>query len=131
MPVATGAIVAIAASSAASSAAATRMAQEAKCKVINDVFDPKKATISEKKEYAECVKLQHPSPASETDIVIMKIAFVIALIGFIIGFVKGKDEFIKNDYVSGFFLGAAGFFLLPIILGFIVLVFCGIGWLFT
>ena len=95
MSAAASAASAAAAAAAASASASAARAKKATCNIKVDSFDSYKATIQEKKEYADCVKYLHPDPMSSDTAIVIKVAIIFVIGCTIFGFLRGawKDGF--------------------------------------
>lgn len=80
---ATVAIVAATSASNAAAAAAASAARDAECRVVIRSFDAHTATPSQQYEYADCVNRFRP--ASDGDVLGIKVAIVVALLAAAIG----------------------------------------------
>ena len=103
---------AIAISANTTAAIAASEAAEAKriaCYTIEKNFNAQTATISEKKSYAECIYVLHPSEISDGALIWLKILIVLIFVGVGAGIFKAhKDRYADDffDYAMFAFLGA-------------------------
>jgi hypothetical protein len=104
--------------------------QAQQCAVTMGEFNSKTATVQEQQAYASCVDFVHPQPMSPAVIVALKVVFVIALLGGVLGFLIGDNSY-RPDLSDRFLSFAKFFFLAPIIVGFIGAIGYGIYWLFA
>ena len=116
-------MVAITTSTAAiaMSAAAERKA----CEAVVAVGTPSGSSVAQMKSYAACVQSLYPDASSPGLIIFLKVLFVLALVGAVVGFLSERDKGFR--LMSGFI----GFFLAPAALIALVGVCTGIYWLFT
>ena len=78
----------------ANSQLAIQMAKKAECEAFIANFNPKKATLEEKREYAECVQLVYGTgkEMAPGDVFALKALILIALACSVAGFYLNKDE---------------------------------------
>lgn len=97
----------IAASANANAAAANAAAARAKriaCMKYAPGYEHDTATVTEMRQYAECVEILHPEPMTGGEVVWVKAAIVVGLVGAVaVAWRWGREE--------GFFTGVAGFLL--------------------
>jgi len=104
-------------SSATGSTSSSNHAQmKAYCSNMIHNFDSKYATIQQKQEYAKCVNKIYPQ-MSFVDVIVIKIAIIIAFVCFIASMYKGWKE---SDMVLGFILGILTSILTPLLFVFSV-----------
>jgi|SRR5690554_2036294 len=118
----TAATVAVMAATTASnnSTQAHRIQEERKCKEFVGSFDSYAATVSEQKYYAECVDMLYPDPVSGGTVLFIKIVLVCAMVGMVIGAIRGwMDRMfgISDVFLFGLLGGLAGAFIPAFILG--------------
>lgn len=104
--------LAISAGAAASANAANiraRHAEEASCKILVKGYEHNTATIAEQKDYAHCINLLHPSELDPSAILILKILFIIGLIGAASTWVKESYQ----DFLDRVFISLLGFIVVP------------------
>lgn len=130
MPATYGAMVGIAASQAAVASAEASRAHVERCKSTMPNFDAKKASVSEMRDYSECVNTVYPAEMSGTDIFGAKVLFVIALVGMAAGVVRSLKES-WNGFTDHIFFGIMGFVLAPIGVISIAGLLYGIYWVLT
>jgi hypothetical protein len=99
---------------------AHRIQEERKCKDFMGSFDSYAATVSEQKYYAECVDMLYPDPVSGGTVLFIKIVLVCAMVGMVIGAIRGwMDRMfgISDVFLFGLLGGLAGAFIPAFILG--------------
>ena len=111
-------------SAMAMSAAAERKA----CEAVVAVGSPAGSSVEQMKSYAACVQSLYPDAFSPGLVVFLKVLFVLAIVGAVVGFRSQQQSEQLEDRLLA---GVMGFFLAPIALvaleGFCI----GIYWLFT
>jgi len=102
---------ALAAASLAIATEAQSAANEAKCATLVSGYAHNTATVGQRKEYADCIDIMHPSPLTGGEVLFLKLVILCAMIGAAIGLwpSQGKDP---AEYVL--------FGLLGVILGALV-----------
>jgi hypothetical protein len=97
---------AVAAAATVISSSAARREKFEKCKLVMDTYDHKVATVQQMQEYADCVGLVHPKELDGGTIILLKIIFVIAIIGGIVSSIKWWDDFDDKDvlFIAGVFI---------------------------
>ena len=101
-----------------------REAEEASCKMMVKGYEHNTATIAEQKEYAHCINLLHPKALDPSTILILKIFFIIGLIGAVLIYIEqGYKDFIERVCIS-----LLGFIVAPSIMACIGGLFYGIYW---
>ena len=93
--------------------AQSERAKKLACESLEQSFEPKTATIQQKQDYAECMRLLYPQEMSAGDVFALKIVLVIAFIGMGIGGAIGA----RDDVPTGFIFGLIGFLIAPIAAG--------------
>jgi len=119
--------LAISAGAAASANAANmraRKAEEASCKMMVKGYEHNTATIAEQKDYAHCINLLHPKALDPSAILILKILFIIGLIGAVVTYMK--EEY--SDFIERVFISLLGFIVAPLAVACIGVLFYGIYW---
>ena len=81
------------------------------CNTVMPKFNPKIATIEQKQSYANCVDHFYPTMTG-LDIIIMKVAIILAFIVFSISLYKGWKEY---EIAMYFLVGVIGAFLVPVL----------------
>lgn len=128
MPVATSAaMTGVAASQAAIASASANRAHVERCKATMPNFDAKAATVSEMREYAGCVDALYPKELGTDATIVLKVLFVIALAGMIVG--AWRERRFGVGYAA--LAGLMWFLLAPSVVVFVGGVLYGILWLLT
>ena len=119
----TASMVAITTSTAAMamSAAAERTA----CEAVVAVGSPAGSSVAQMKSYAACVQSLYPDASSPGLIIFLKVLFVLALVGAVVGFRSERNMEFR------LMAGVMGAVLAPIALVALAGVCTGIYWLFT
>jgi hypothetical protein len=115
---ASAAVLAAAASN--TSTQAHRIQEERKCKEFVGSFDSYTATVSEQKYYAECVDMLYPDPVSGGTVLFIKIVLVCAMVGMVVGSIRGwinRMFGISDVLLFGLWGGCVGAFIPAFILG--------------
>lgn len=120
----------IAASQAAVAATEASRAHVERCKATMPNFDAKKASVSEMRDYSECVKTVYPAEMSGVDIMAAKVLFVIALVGMVVGVVRSKRDS-WCGWVDHVMYGIIGFVFVPLVAVSVAGLLYGIYWLLT
>lgn len=121
MPVAISAVMVAIASSEANRAHAER------CKATMPKFDAKTATVPEMSDYADCVNTLHPNDIGPDATIALKIIFVIALAGMIIGAWSERESGASGIVISGLIWAMLAPALVTIAVGMLY----GIVWVLT
>jgi hypothetical protein len=126
-----GTIVAIAASQTTIAASRALEAKVAACKEIITSYNPQEASVDAMRQYANCVNTLYPQSMSFEVIIGLKILFLSAFIGTVVGLgmaFKNRRDLTWDDWVlmavTGYLLGAAS-------LCFISSLVYGIYWVFA
>lgn len=93
-------------------------------------FQAQTATVQEMQAYSHCVDIVHPQPLGFSEIMALKVLFVIALIGMIAGFVFGAG-YGRKDMFERIAMSFVGLIIAPCLAMIIAGVGYGIYWLFT
>jgi len=102
--------------------------EKTRCEEVVQIFDSKNCTIGEALDYAHCINLVYPQPLADSMILVLKGAFVLALIGMVLGILYAKNE---HEDIDGYFMLALfGFFVSPFAAAAIVGLIASIQWLF-
>ena len=134
MPAGTSAAMAgVAASQAAIAAQAAHQAEVSRCKGVIASFDSKNTTVGEAQDYAHCINVVYPQPASGMEMLVFKVAFVLALVGLVGGFAyaKKKGGWMYDSWGDYLLASLFGFIGVPCAVGFVAAIIYGIYWLFT
>lgn len=91
---------AIAVTAVAVSASAADDANRAVCAVKMENFVSKVATVAERIDYSDCVRLLHPNPMPDEMVNLLRVVVGLLLIGALVGFVKGAWD---SGYYGNFF----------------------------
>lgn len=88
-------------------------ANRAVCAVKMENFVSKVATVAERIDYSDCVRLLHPNPMSDEMVNLLRVVVGLLLIGALVGFVKGAwDSGYYSDFlekvIDGLFGACAG-----------------------
>ncbi|WP_461533466.1 hypothetical protein [Sinomicrobium sp.] len=111
---------AVAVVAATTSNAAIQAQEERKCREFMKGFDSYAATVSEQKYYADCVDMIHPDPATGAEVLLIKIILVCALIGVVVGAIRGwfiREFGIFDVFLFGLVGGLVGAFIPAFIMG--------------
>lgn len=114
------AVAAMAAITSNASTQVHRAREERKCREFMEEFDSYTATVSEQKYYADCVDMIHPDPASGAEVLFLKIVLVCALVGMVVGAIKGwidRTFGIADVFLFGLLGGLVGAFIPAFIMG--------------
>lgn len=87
--------IAISNAALANSVVALTIAERARidaCKGLIKEYNGRTLQPQEMQEYASCIEMVYPRPATEADILAVKILIIAALVGAIFGFVWGVKE---------------------------------------
>lgn len=106
-------------------AAKNARARTAECKLMEQVFDAKAATVQQKRDYASCIDNLYPSEMSNGVEVGLKVTFVICLLGAVYGFSRARD--LDEKVIFTFF----GFVVPAIAITVGTLLVYGIMWVFS
>ncbi len=126
---ATAALASITAANAAISSANAHRAMVERCKGVVSNYNASTASVERAREYASCVSALYPDPPTAADVLGLKIAIVLAIVGFFIGGARGWKE-LEDGFglVVGSILGAI---LLPMVVGFVCAIAYGAYWVVT
>ena len=113
--------MAMSAAAMAMSAAAERTA----CEAVVAVGSPAGSSVAQMKSYAACVQSLYPDASSPELIIFLKVLFVLALVGAVVGFRSERNMEFR------LMAGVMGAVLAPIALVALAGVCTGIYWLFT
>ena len=113
--------MAMSAAAMAMSAAAERTA----CEAVVAVGSPAGSSVAQMKSYAACVQSLYPDASSPGLIIFLKVLFVLALVGAVVGFRSERNMEFR------LMAGVMGAVLAPIALVALAGVCTGIYWLFT
>jgi len=96
----------------ANSQLAIQVAKKAECEAFIADFNPKKATLEEKREYAECVQLVYGTgkEMSPGDVFALKALILIALACSVAGFYINRDDPVFA-VISAIVFGGAAFLI--------------------
>lgn len=133
MPIVASAAMAggVAASLAAIASAAAREARVAQCKTVLPNFDAQRATVSEMREYSDCVGTLYPKEIGADATIALKVLFVIALAGMVGGTVWSRLRAECLGWGSHIGWGVLMFFIAPCVAVFAAGVLYGVRWLLT
>lgn len=112
---------------------AANQASQAKKQVCRDAtipnFNNTTATIEQRQQFADCVRLMHPDQMTGGEVLLAKIFIVAALIGVCLGIWAGKRDGHMSpvDWIA---YSMGGAFLVPVAIGFVGLLIYGILYLF-
>ena len=123
------AMAGVASAQAAAASAAAHAARVAQCKTVLPNFSAQGATVSEMREYADCVDTLYPREIGADATVAFKVLFVVALTG--AAFAIWKDRQGYTDFGMQVLAGVMGFIFAPVALGAVVGLALGIRWLFS
>lgn len=112
--------VALAASANANAAAANAAAARAKriaCMKYAPGYEHDTATVTEMRQYAECVEILHPKPMTGGEVVWVKAAIVAGLIGAAaMAWIWGRAEGVLGGVMGFLFGGIGGAFAVGVVL---------------
>lgn len=94
-------------------------------------FNAQKAAVSEMREYAGCVDALYPSEMGPYATIAPKVLFVIALVGFVVGFMRARKHEPQLGLGDHLLMGLTWFIIAPCVAAFAAGVLYGIRWLFT
>ena len=114
---------------AAAASAAAHSARVAQCKTVLPNFNAQEATVSEMKEYAECVETLYPTEISADATVALKVLFVVVLARAAFAIWEYRQG--NTDVVGQVLAGLLGLMIAPAALALIVVIALGIKWLFS
>lgn len=103
------------------------------CSLYVPTFDSKTATIKEQQQYAECIQLLHPTNfgdnISPLELYLLQGAFILGVVGFLVGAITTYFDPLKWGWWDVFLYGIVGFIFLPFIVGFLLFIIVGLGWI--
>ena len=123
------AMAGVASAQAAAASAAAHAARVAQCKTVLPNFNAQGATVSEMKEYAECVEMLYPTEIGADATIALKVLFVVALAGAAFAIWRERQGY--TDLGMQVAAGVIGFIFAPLALGVVVGLALGIRWLFS
>ncbi len=95
-------------------ASAASRARDAECRVVLHQYDSQVATVVEMRGYADCVYRIHPSPVSDSGVLVIKAFIIIAILGAIAGASYCKrSQFSSDGWVDYIMYSLSGLVLLP------------------
>lgn len=125
--------LAISSAALAQSSAANSRARIAECKAFMPTYDPTTASVADMQSYASCIERLYPTAMSSNEILLLKTAIVLALIGLVIGIYKGVSEGYYLEDKCMYSLGYGVIFAAvgPFLLGLIAAVIAGATWVLS
>lgn len=119
-------VVTTTAGASAAMAAQRRRMERERCELTLQTYQPEGATVTEMREYADCVNVLYPRQLEPGEIFMLKALLVVCAVAMVVGIFKGDDleEKLLNAFIWPVVTGGV-VFILSLALG---LVLVAIGW---
>ena len=121
------AMAGVAASQAAVASAAAHKARVSLCQTMMPSFNAQQATVSEMREYAGCVETLYPNEIGTDVTIVLKVLFVLAIVGMAIGVWRDR----RYGLVESVMNGVLWFLIVPVAIVSSVCFLMGLRWLFS